>query len=449
MNFGFTMDRNMYIMAAVALIGLIIFLVLTMVSAFLKRKKSVTTVPDDPYTSLLQDDAEDVFEKAILDAGKWWPYLQYIPLFKVGVVLSCIMIGLDFVFGIAIGGLALGLIVIGPFFAAADFSLPFMTYKTDTGEGNWYSKSRPIRVRLAIWLATMLSFISVIGSTGEVATTSSASKTTQVVNYNSEVDNISESREELKKLKVKKQEQDIQPVASEMAELKYAQGQVSYETNKGGCGPRCMLWKEKVRKYQSRVGIAQRIDELRVGSRKSVKSLTSGKIKVRRDEDPLASALSGLSGGSLSKDFFRKYMMTIIGTILVLLTTIIHLMIGDELGERRAAGVARVKKRIERRRKGIKAGDTLLTNDQHVTNFVLDDPEVKVNEGLSLFLAETHSSYLNQRKKMSEMYTLYINWCNDHSRNVEYPKIDFISEVTTAIMTREDMSIADGKVYFG
>lgn len=294
--------------------------------AWTKNRAKKAAVEVKMQSGLLLEDAESKVDDIVRDAERWWPYLRSNALFWIGCFFTCIMILLDFQFGISRAGLVGG-IILGSLFMAADLALPFVCIKSDRGRSNWYDFSQSDRSATSwvlIVLFTLMSVVVVIGSTSEVATTTGARNTIGNTRYEATLDQISKWQAERDQLPVDRGYEALANLASATEEAAVR------EAGRGGCQTKCEALKREAAAYRARANDAKRKEELTQRIAEAQDRLRS-MSNVRTDSDAFGSAVEGLSVGAVTKEQTARYGLTLIGIAIVIGGTLLWMTVADQV----------------------------------------------------------------------------------------------------------------------
>lgn len=262
-------------------------------------------------------------------AARWWPHLKWQPTFWVAAFITAILVVLDFHFGYSRGGWA-GLFVLGSLFAAADIAIPFVAMKSDKGVARWHeldARDRdPVSWALIV-IFTCMSFVVVIGSTAEVASTTGAAKDVGKLSYEEDVRQIGIWQAERDAIRVDRGYQALADLADATEKASEREG------GRTRCGDKCEKLKQEAADYRARAADAKRKEEL-TGKIEAAKArLSSGQgSEARLDADPLATAIDGMTGGFVRREQVRRYGLTVIGVLIVITSTLLWIVVADGLG---------------------------------------------------------------------------------------------------------------------
>ena len=243
-------------------------------------------------------------------AARWWPHLKWQPTFWVAAFITAILVVLDFHFGYSRGGWA-GLFVLGSLFAAADIAIPFVAMKSDKGVARWHeldARDRdPVSWALIV-IFTCMSFVVVIGSTAEVASTTGAAKDVGKLSYEEDVRQIGIWQAERDAIRVDRGYQALADLADATEKASEREG------GRTRCGDKCEKLKQEAADYRARAADAKRKEEL-TGKIEAAKArLSSGQgSEARLDADPLATAIDGEQIGFRGRGAARAAHGAIIG----------------------------------------------------------------------------------------------------------------------------------------
>lgn len=254
----------------------------------------------------------------VVGAEEWWPHLRAMPLFWVAAFATMILLFLNFHFGHSRGGMW-GLVILGSLFSVADLAIPFIALRDATDDGK-----RSVLGAVLLVVFTAMSFVVIIGSTAEIATTTGARADVGAIEF-----------QDLQKVLAQKQvERDSIPVdrgaqaLNELAES--TEKAAGRESNRVRCGDKCEQLTRQATDYRARAKEAERKERL-TGEIEAIKKRLAGSGEQRLDSDPLATAVEGLSFGYLTRDGVRAYGLTVLGLILVTGMTVMWVVVGGQL----------------------------------------------------------------------------------------------------------------------
>jgi hypothetical protein len=292
--------------------------------------------------STTESDIDDQFRNAV----SLRPILVKDGLFWLACFLSLIMILLDIQFGVSRGGGSVAaMVILSSMFVAADLALPFFAVTGDKGSGSdWWrfdSKDRSYTSWTLIVICTVLSCIVVIGSTGEVSTTTGAQVNIAKVSYEQRLAQLAALQKEHDSIPTETQAPAaLQTTADELGKAAEREGE------RGGCSVKCEALKKQAREAAARAANAKRKDTLRQQITAARADLEGKAGSARNDVDTLGTQFENLSGGLLPASVVQRDILTVIGLVVVLMTTLLWMVVGDRAQKElaivaaRAAGIA-------------------------------------------------------------------------------------------------------------
>lgn len=275
-----------------------------------------------------------------VNESKWlWPALKPLPLFWIAVLFSLGMITLDIMFGWSRGGSTVSAyaIVYILLFVGADLALPVVAVRSDKGTAEWHEFNGTDRTAgsfALICLFTFLSMVVVIGSTSEVATTTSATRSAQVMSQGEVQKQIAQKtklRDELVERRIASGGLSREALEARTRETQAA---AEREANRKRCASKCEQLKAEAVKWEAQAADARREDELNEELAVLTTNLSSAD-NLRDEADPLARF--GMEVFSIPEEHTRNWGLTFLGLLFAVGTTILWLMVGDEAGKARAA----------------------------------------------------------------------------------------------------------------
>lgn len=296
--------------------------------AYVRKRAERIGARAEKQSGVLFETATSRIDDEVRAAEHWWPYLQKSGLFYVACFFTLLMIVLDIQFGFSRGGTSvLACLVLSALFIAADLALPFVAMRSDKGTANWWDfekSDRSYQAWFLIIMFTIMSCIAVIGSTSEVANTTTARNTVSVEIRDQKMEQIRAWRTEKASIK---NERSYAALAS-LADA--TEQDAEREGRRKRCGPKCEALKKEAKQYRARAKDAKRKEDL-VAKIASAESELRGMGNHRTDEDPLASAVEGMSGGAISKQAASDNVLTFIGLLVVFGATLVWLILADQV----------------------------------------------------------------------------------------------------------------------
>jgi hypothetical protein len=256
----------------------------------------------------------------VVEAENWWQHLRAMPLFWVSFFCTSILIALDYRFGFDRAGIW-GCIILGSLFAAAEVAIPMIAMKGDV------KGKRDAMSWVLLVLFTLFSTVAVIGSTAEISTTTGARNDVGVTSHADDMKRLSQLQAERDGIQMNRGFDALDKLAKTTEEA------ADREKDRKFCGPKCEDLKKQAAELRAQADDAKRKERL-IGEIEALKTkMSGGGSELRMDSDPLASAISGMSGDAISRDQVRKYGLTLLGLLLVGGLTMLWVRVGDDLKE--------------------------------------------------------------------------------------------------------------------
>lgn len=304
----------LFVIAAVAAV--------VMILVGLKMMAAAKAKPAKPAAGMIYKTNASDIERYVRAADHWTPHLNPMPLFWVGVFGTLLVLVLDFHFGHSRGGWW-GLAVLGSLFAIADLAIPFVALRDATDDG----KRGIVGITLLV-VFTAMSYMVVIGSTAEISTTTAARMNVGVASMSDMMKQLQAKQNERDAIRIDRGAEALAGLAQVEEEL--AKREESKE--RGGCKTKCDLHKKAGAELRAREADQRRKEKL-TGEIEALKASLSGmnSNEARTDADAMATVISGMTMGIVSRDTFRVYALTIFGLIMVTGLTLLWVYVGGDL----------------------------------------------------------------------------------------------------------------------
>ena len=307
-----------YLIAAVGGAGLLLLA--------LKAWSSVKAMPrphaNDGFTFR---SSAGTIDRWVKGADDWMQHLRKMPLFYVGILGTCIMLGLSVHFGMVRGEQwgVLGIVIVASLFGLADLAIPFIALRDATDDGKFSRLGTTVLI-----VATFMSVLAAIGSTSEIATTTAARMDGGLINRQDTIKTLEAKQNERNAIKIDRGADALAGLAKVEEELQEREA----SKQRGGCGRRCDEHRKAAADLRAREADQRRKEQL-TGEIAALKARLSGSgtHETRTDADAMATVISGMSGGLISRDGFRVYALPSFSVVLVVLLALLWYYVGGML----------------------------------------------------------------------------------------------------------------------
>lgn len=444
-----------------ALIGLLVLLkVFASVSAILAKRRAAAPTKRRGLDASLEREIDERYEAALAP----WPVLQVSYLFWVAVALSGIMVAFDIRYGLTKGAADATMAALYiMMFVACDALLPVVTFMSDRGNSGKWWLDRPVAAWVAMIICTLISCFVVIGSTGEIATASSAQGNIAKLGYEQRVAQLDALQKEHDGIPAETQA----PAA--LDELAKAKDDLSKkEAKRGYCGKKCDDARDESAAYAARAANARRKDALRQQIAAARADLEKSAPRARTQGDTLGSSLEDFTGGAIERSAVDKHAMTMFGLAIAILTTFVWAAVSDRYQDRMVVLKERFGREAddERRMAGlppkyitqteaalalaspvVPAGDTIVINSaaEDMRRRYANDPELLETDSLfgTLVVADETSMCV-----LATLYRAYRKRVLEMNQSARYmTEVTMAQKIRIISQHRDDVAFsADGRI---